>query len=81
MLRRSPASRSPNAQRQRRQRQRRKAGRVVMKAEVDEARFAEALILAGRLDTEQTGDRSLVEAELKRLVEDFIERWTKGAYP
>ena len=49
-----------------------------MKAEIDESRFAEALILAGRLSAEQTGNRTLVEAELEKLVEDFIERWTRA---
>ena len=48
-----------------------------MRAEIDEARFAEALILAGRLNAEQTGNRKLVECELKKLIEDFIERWTR----
>ena len=73
-----PTTRSANANRQRRQRQRRKLGRVIMKAEIDESRFAEALILAGRLSAEQTGNRTLVEAELEKLVEDFIERWTRA---
>ena len=76
MLHRPP---TPNAIRQKRQRERRKAGRVVMRAEIDEARFAEALILAGRLSAEETGNRKLVEIELRKLAEDFIERWTRNA--
>ena len=47
-----------------------------MRAKVNEHRFAEALILAGRLSAEQTASRALAEIELERLVEDFIERWT-----
>jgi hypothetical protein len=67
---------SPNAARQKRARERRKAGIVIMRAKVNEHRFAEALILAGRLSAEQTASRALAEIELERLVEDFIERWT-----
>jgi hypothetical protein len=73
MLHRPP---SPNAARQKRARERRKAGIAIMKAEIDECRFAEALILAGRLSAEQTASRALVEGKLKKLIEDFIERWT-----
>jgi hypothetical protein len=53
--------------RQKRQRERRKAGRVVMRAEVAEHAFAEALVASGRLSAEETGNRRLVEAELNRL--------------
>lgn len=74
MLHRPP---SQSAERQKRARERRKLGITVMRAEIDEARFAEALILAGRLSAEETGNRKLVEAEFQQVVEDFIERWTQ----
>ena len=60
-------ARSPNAQRQRKARERRKAGIVIMRAKVNEHRFAEALIFAGRLSAEQPASRALAEVELQRL--------------
>jgi hypothetical protein len=47
-----------------------------MRAGVDEHAFAKALAASGRLSAEETASRKLVEVELQRLAEDFIERWT-----
>ncbi len=54
------------------------AGRGKLGVEVVEHRLAEALIVSGRLTEAEALRRQLLERELTRLVEDFIERWVGG---
>jgi hypothetical protein len=60
------------ARKQRRQRDRHKRGAVMLTAEVIEADFAEALLMAGALTPEQALDRR----ELSRGLEMVAREWT-----
>jgi hypothetical protein len=65
-------------QRQRRSRARRKAGVALLRIEVDELHLIEALIACGRLATADGLQRSRVEQEVSKLVEDWVARWRKA---
>jgi hypothetical protein len=66
---------SSSAVRMRVLRRRRRQGRIPLRLEVDEVRLAGALIASKRLTPDETLRRGLVERELSRLIEDFVERW------
>jgi hypothetical protein len=66
------------ALRQRKQRRRHREGLIHLRVDITE-NFAEALIEAGRLTAEETSRRTLLERELERLVEDFVERWPRAS--
>jgi hypothetical protein len=56
-------------------RRRRRKGLIQYRVEADDYRLAGALIASERLSPEETLHRNLVERELCRVVEDFIDRW------
>jgi len=61
--------------RQRRSRRRRRAGRVLLRIEINEFRLVDALISAGRLHPHDGLARAQVEEAVVRLVDDWCDRW------
>ena len=72
MLARSPP---PGAARSRKSRIRQKRGCRCFQVEVDWLKFYDALVASGRTTEEQLLRPGQLEAEVERLVLDFIARW------
>jgi hypothetical protein len=72
------ARRQANREHQRRSRRRRKAGRVVLRIEVDEFRLIDSLLAAHRLTEADGLDRRRVEAAVSRLLADWVTRWASA---
>jgi hypothetical protein len=64
-----------SAARMRQLRRRRRQGLAPFQIKAHEVRLAGALIASKRLSPEEALRRALIERELGRLVEDFIDRW------
>jgi hypothetical protein len=58
-------------------RDRRRRGMIVLKIEAREFPLADALLNAGRLNEAACLDRKKVEAEAGRILQDFVDRWSK----
>jgi len=71
-------ARTPAALKKRRYRRRLRDGVCVLHPEVDEAGFAEALQLSGRLSENETLDRDQLTHAAARILREFTERWLRG---
>lgn len=60
---------------QRDYRRRLRAGKVILRIEVDELSFAAALVESGRLCDADTADRCKLERRGGEIIGQWIERW------
>lgn len=65
---------TPAAARKRRERQRKRAGRIVVRVEIDHVETAEALIAAGLLRPEDEDDPRAIAAALERAAVAIVGR-------
>jgi hypothetical protein len=69
-------ARTPAATKKRAYRRRLRDGKIVLKLEVGECEFAEALIRAGRVGAEAALGRDALQHEAGEILRDFIARWS-----
>jgi hypothetical protein len=74
-------ARTPSAMKKRRYRKRLRDGVCVLRVEIKEAEFAEALLLSKRLTDRAALRREQLSREAESILAEFAQRWRKMGPP